>query len=135
MRCRASQRRFRNTLVFVAADDASLGTAREVMLKALAWRSIADDGRLQQQLTQAQAADAGDKAKMNRDTALKAVRTAWSHILYPVKSETAGKPFDLEHDPITARERAAVPVVVYDKTRRRSNPSTMEETWVFHQQH
>jgi hypothetical protein len=117
MRCRASQRRFRNTLIFVAADEASLGTAREVMRKALAWRSIADEGRLQQQLTQAQAADASDKAKSNRDAAHKAVRTAWSHILYPVKSETAGKPFDLEHDPITARERAAVPMAVYDKIK------------------
>lgn len=117
MRCRASQRRFRNTLIFVAADEASLGTAREVMRKALAWRSIAHDGRLQQQLTQAQAADAVDKAKSNRDAAHKAVRTAWSHILYPVKSETAGKPFDLEHDPITARERAAVPMAVYDKIK------------------
>ena len=45
------------------------------------------------------------------------MRTAWSHILYPVKSETAGKPFDLEHDPITARDRAAIPVVVYDKAK------------------
>jgi hypothetical protein len=117
MRCRASQRRFRNTMIFVAADEASLGTAREVMRKALAWGSIADDGRLQRQLTQAQAVDARDKAKTNKDAALKAVRTAWSHILYPVKSETAGKPFDLEHDPITARDRAAVPVVVYDKSK------------------
>ena len=117
MRCRASQRRFRNTLIFVAADEASLGTAREVMRKALAWGSIADDGRLQQQLTQAQAADARDKSKTNKDAALKAARTAWSHVLYPVKSETAGRPFDLEHDPITARDRAAVPVVVYDKAK------------------
>src|SRR5260370_38916454 len=113
MRCRASQRRFRNMVIFIAADEASLGTAREVMRKALAWGSIADDGRLQQQLTQAQSADARDKAKTSKDAALKAVRTAWSHILYPVKSETAGEPFDLEHDPITARDRAAVSVVVY----------------------
>ena len=28
---------FRNTLLFVAADEAQLGTAREVMRKALAW--------------------------------------------------------------------------------------------------
>jgi hypothetical protein len=34
-----------------------------------------------------------------------------------VRSETTGKPFDLEHDPITARERAGVPVVVYDKAK------------------
>ena len=117
MRCRASQRRFRNTLIFVAADEASLGTAREVMRKAIAWDEIANDKRLGSQLTTAQLADAGEKAKTNRDAALKAVRTAWSHILYPVKSETAGKPFDLEHDPITARDRAAVPVVVYDKAK------------------
>jgi Protein of unknown function (DUF499) len=105
MRCRASQRRFRNTLIFVAADETSLGTAREVMRKAIAWDEIAKDKRLGSQLTTSQLADAGEKAKSNRDAALKAVRTAWSHILYPVKSETAGKPFDLEHDPISARDR------------------------------
>jgi hypothetical protein len=117
MRCRASQRRLRNTLVFVAPDEANLGTAREVMRKALAWSSIDKDGRLQQQMTQAQAADARDKAKTNRESALKAIRTAWSHILYPVKSETAGKPFDLEHSLISSRDRAAIPVVVYDKAK------------------
>ena len=117
MRCRASQRRFRNTLIFVAADEASLGTAREVMRKAISWDEIAKDKRLASQLTTAQLADAEEKAKSNKESALKAVRTAWSHILYPVKSETAGKPFDLEHDSITARERAAIPVVVYDKAK------------------
>ncbi|MGO6689218.1 DUF499 domain-containing protein [Rhizobium leguminosarum] len=117
MRCRASQRRLRNTLVFVAPDEANLATAREVMRKAMAWASIDKDGRLQQQMTQAQAADAKDKAKTNRESALKAVRTAWSHILYPVKSETAGKPFDLEHNLISSRDRAAIPVVVYDKAK------------------
>ncbi len=117
MRCRASQRRYRNTLVFVAADEGSLGTAREVMRKAIAWDEIAKDKRLGSQLTTSQLADADEKAKTNKDSALKAVRTAWSHILYPVKSETAGKPFELEHDLITARDRAAVPILVYDKTR------------------
>ena len=46
MRCRASQRRFRNTLIFVAADEASLGTAREVMRKAIAWDEIAKTSAL-----------------------------------------------------------------------------------------
>jgi hypothetical protein len=117
MRCRSSQRGLRNTLIFVAADESSLGTAREVMRKAIAWDEIAKDKRLGSQLTTAQVADASEKAKTNKDAALKAVRTAWSHILYPVKSETAGKPFELEHDPITVRDRAAVPVVVYDKAK------------------
>jgi hypothetical protein len=122
MRCRASQRRLRNTLVFVAPDEANLATAREVMSKALAWASIDHDvnnekGRLRSQTTRTQADDAKDKAKTNRESALKAIRAAWSHILYPVKSETAGKPFDLEHSLISSRDRAAIPVVVYDKAK------------------
>jgi predicted AAA+ superfamily ATPase len=117
LRCRASQRAFRNTLVFVAADEGALANAREVTRKALAWRSIVDDERLAQQLTQAQVKDASEKAKSHENAALKAVRAAWSHILYPLKSETAGQPFELEHDPITARDRTAIPATVYDKAR------------------
>ena len=33
------------------------------------------------------------------------------------RSETAGKPFDLEHSLISSRDRAAIPVVVYDKAK------------------
>jgi Protein of unknown function (DUF499) len=117
MRCRSSQRHGRNTLLFIAADEASLGTAREVIAKAMAWASIVKDDRLQQQMTKAQAADAADKAKTHGDGARRALRTAWSHIFYPTKSETPGKPFDLEHSLISARDRAAIPVVVYDKAK------------------
>ena len=95
MRCRSAQRRFRNTLLFVAADEALLATARDVMRKALAWASICDDRRLQDQLTRAQIDDTKEKAKTSRDGAAKAVRFAWSHILFPVKTEatTAGAAF------------------------------------------
>ncbi|MBX6376760.1 MAG: ATPase, partial [Acetobacteraceae bacterium] len=116
-RCRASQRKFRNTLLFVAPDGPGLATAREVVAKALAWASIVKDERLQQQMTQAQAQDARDKAKAQADGALKAVRAAWSHLFYPVRSETAGRPFDLEHGLIGARDRAAIPLVVYEKAK------------------
>jgi predicted AAA+ superfamily ATPase len=116
-RCRASQRRFRNTLLFVAPDEGQLGTAREVIRKAMAWKSIVEDERLQKQLTQGQATDARDKAKSNRESALKAVRAAWSHIFYPVKSDVPGTPFELEQSLISSRERAAIPVTVYDKAK------------------
>jgi hypothetical protein len=118
-RCRASQRRFRNTLLYVAADEALLGAAREAMRRSLAWASIIDDGRLQDQLTQAQAADAKDKAKTSREGATKAVRLAWSHVLFPVKTENtaAGAAFDLDHLSISSKDRAAIPAVVYDKTK------------------
>jgi uncharacterized protein len=118
-RCRASQRRFRNTLIFVAADEALLGTAREAMRRAMAWASIVADDRLQQQLTQAQATDTKDKAKTSRDGAQRAVRNAWSHILYPVKTDTteAGKAFDLDHLSLTAKDKGAIPAGVYEKAR------------------
>jgi Protein of unknown function (DUF499)/Swt1-like HEPN len=118
-RCRASQRRFRNTVIFVAADEALLGTAREAMRRSMAWASIVADDRLQQQLTQAQATDTKDKAKTSRDGAQRAVRNAWSHILYPVKTETteAGKAFDLDHLSLTAKDKGAIPAGVYEKAR------------------
>jgi predicted AAA+ superfamily ATPase len=116
-RCRASQRRFRNTLLFVAADEAGLANAREAMRKALAWESIVNDDRLQAQMTQAQAADAKERAKTHRDGAQRAVRTAWSHNFYPVRSETQGKPFDLEHNLMSSRDRGAIPSAVYDKAK------------------
>jgi hypothetical protein len=37
-------------LIFVAADEAQLGTARDVIRKAIAWHGIADDEQLQKQL-------------------------------------------------------------------------------------
>ena len=69
MRCRASQRRFRNTLIFVAADEAcSVMLAKSCARRSLG-RSIDKDDRLQSSLTQAQAADTNDKARKNRDGA------------------------------------------------------------------
>jgi predicted AAA+ superfamily ATPase len=117
MRCRASQRRFRNTLIFVAPDLANLATAREVVAKAMAWDSIVKDSRLLPHMTNAQEADAREKSKTHGDGAHRAVRAAWSHIFYPIKSEKAGEPFALDHTLISSRDRAAIPVVVYEKTK------------------
>jgi hypothetical protein len=116
-RCRTSQRRFRNTLIFVTADDAQLANARDVVRKAMAWESVVKDDRLQSGLTQAQSADTKDKARKNRDAAGKAIRAAWSHILYPVQSDKAGTPFELEHISVTSRENASVPACVYEKIK------------------
>ena len=123
MRCRRAQRRVKNNLLFVAADAAQLATAREAMRRALAWESIGGDPRqnnrvdkrLQDQMTQAQLADAREKARNSRDGAVRAVRTAWSHVLFPIESTEPGKPFDLDHLSITARERSGVPAAVYEK--------------------
>ena len=127
MRCRSAQRRFRNTLLFVAADEALLATAREVIRKALAWQSICDDKRLQDQLTRAQIDDTKEKAKTSRDGASKAVRLAWSHILFSVKAAVAGTAFDLDHLSIASKDRAAIPTAVYEKAGPRGDGIAKEK--------
>lgn len=116
-RCRNAQRKYRNTLFYVAADEAALATAREVIRRALAWAQIVEDRRLQEQMTQAQAADARDKAKTQKEAAIKAVRTAWNHVLYPAQASEAGRAFDLEHVQLTARERTSIPSAVFEKIK------------------
>lgn len=116
-RQRASQRRFRNSLVFVAADEAELANARTAMRRTMAWEDIVQDERLKRQMTTGQASDAADKVKTNRDAAQKAVRAAWSHVFYAVRSEMPGKPFDLEHSLVKGGDRGGVPAVIYDKLR------------------
>ncbi|WP_200954894.1 MULTISPECIES: hypothetical protein [unclassified Rhizobium] len=75
--------------------------------------------RLQDQLTRAQIDDTNEKAKTSRDGAAKAVRFAWSHILFPVKTEAtiAGAAFDLDHLSISSKDRAAIPAAVYEKAK------------------
>ena len=88
------------------------------MRRALAWASIVDDTRF---AIAAGGTEAGheEKTKTSRDGAQKAVRNAWSHILFPIKTEgtEAGKAFDLDHLSVTSKDRAAIPAGVYDKAR------------------
>ena len=119
-RCRASQRKYRNTLLFVAADEAQLATAGDATRRSMAWASIVNDTRfMQQQLTQGQAADAQEKARNNKEGARRAIRAAWSHVLYAVKTPDTepGKAFDLEHLGLSAKDRNAIPAGVYDKAK------------------
>ncbi len=113
----SGQRRFRNTLVFVAPDEGALATAREVVRRSIAWASIVEDKRLQGEMTQAQAADAKEKARAQRDAAERAVRGAWNHVFLPVQASAAGKAFDLDHVQLTARERTSIAATVFEKLR------------------
>ncbi|MEP9386497.1 DUF499 domain-containing protein [Mesorhizobium sp. KR9-304] len=125
-RCRTAQRRYRNTLIFSAADEAALTTAREVVRKSLAWSSIekeADKGDLRKQLTQGQIEDVAERARSNRESAEKAVRAAWIHILYAEKEEGAldGRPFEIAQTTLLARDRPSIAASVYEKLSSRGD--------------
>ena len=79
-RCRGSQRSFRNTMIFVAADETALTNARDVVRKSLAWTGMAADRRLRDQMTTGQVRDVEEKAKSFVGSARAAVRAAWSHV-------------------------------------------------------
>ncbi len=79
----SGQRRFRNALVFVAADASNVSAARENARRERAWRSILDDADLQANLTQAQASDAEKQAVRSKQALLQSIRGAWVHVLFP----------------------------------------------------
>jgi hypothetical protein len=129
MRCRSSQRRYRNTLVFAAADEGALNTAREVVRKALGWASIVGDKVVFDQLTKSQIKDVEERARSTKDAADAAIRAAWTHLIYATKDETVldGKPFDIEQTTLLARERSSIAVSTYEKLSPKGD-SIVKET-------
>ncbi len=122
-RCRSSQRSNRNTLVFAASDEATVGTAREVVRKALAWESIRKDNVVRGQLTESQIRDVDDRARSTKEAAEKAIRSAWTHILYAQKDEGSldGKPFDIAQTTLLSRDRPSIAASVYEKLSSRGD--------------
>lgn len=118
-RCRAAQRRWRNTLLFLAADAGELDRVREAVRRKLAWEGIVADEQLRKELTQGQLADAKERANAAADGALKALRAAWTHLLYPIRDEDTepGRAFRLEWLRVQVRDQA-LPAAVWDKVIR-----------------
>ena len=85
----------------------------------MAWREIAGDKRLQNQLPPAQMADAATKSSAAGEGAVKAIRAAWSHVLYPIKTgdTAAGRAFDLDQLTLASKDRSAIPDAVYREAR------------------
>lgn len=120
-----AQRKYRNTLVFLAADVGSLEQVRAATRKALAWESILKDAEAGLELTASQRRDAADKVRSGRQGALDALRAAWSHGLYPVKTAdgtpdpkplVTPRPFVIEHVAVSGRiGNRPIPVAAFEK--------------------
>lgn len=118
------QRKFRNALVFVAADESGLDTCREIARKYLAWKSIVEDKDMADSLTRAQFEDAGSRMRQSAEALAQRIRSTWSHVLYPVPAQGGGNGsgpaagFALEHTSVANRAPGKpIPQVVYDKLR------------------
>lgn len=109
------QRRFRNALVFLAADERQLEEVRKTMRRALAWKSISEDGALD--LTVSQKQDALSRANEAFKGARQAIRKAWSHLLSPEPVTGGGAELVLERTGLRPTGQRSPAEAAWDKAQ------------------
>lgn len=95
---------YRNTLVFLAADNRQFDNLKEAMRSSLAWDGIvrdADTGRLD--LKTSDIALAKDKAKESRETVQTRLKETWCYLIYPYQ-DTAQSDVELTSARIAAQD-------------------------------
>jgi hypothetical protein len=107
------QRKFRNALVFLAADLKSLEEARRAIRRMLAWEDIAGDKRLL--LIEGQREDARSRASDARKGAVQAIRKTWTHLLspYPPAADTAT--IEIERSSVKATGQISIAEAAWQK--------------------
>ena len=83
----SGQRRFRNAVIFTAADASTIQAARENARRERSWQSILEDVDLMENLTKAQTRDVGTQTSRSRQSLRQSVRGAWVHVLFPAEPE------------------------------------------------
>jgi hypothetical protein len=100
----ATPRVYRNTLVFLAADNRQLENLKEAVRSSLAWDGVlrdAETGRLNLRTTEI--ALAKDKAKEARETASTRLKETWCYLIYPYQ-DTAQSDVELASAKIPAQD-------------------------------
>lgn len=131
------QRKYRNALIFLAADDRGLEDARRTVKRMVAWKSIVDDHSLD--LTDSQKSDAQNRFAQAEKAAKDTVRKAWSHLLVPTPSPTDQSVVTLEHFAMrlsgqrtpaeAAWDKASEAAVIATTLGRQSFTERMLELW------
>lgn len=131
------QRKYRNSIIYLAADDRGLEDARRTVKRAIAWKSIVDDRSLD--LTDSQKSDAQNRFTQADKAAKDTVRKAWSHLLVPTPSVADQSVVTLEHFAMrlsgqrtpaeAAWDKAADAAVISTTLGRQSFSERMLELW------
>ena len=145
-RCGSGQRNFRNTLIFVAADEQGINACRDIGRKYLAWRSIVEDTEMARNLTGEQKSNATRRMEQSWEGLKQSTRSTWSHVLYPAPANDGGsglgmaKGFNLEHLSISNRssgkgiarriyEKLTINSIITVKLGPDTLMSVLEEIW------
>jgi hypothetical protein len=131
------QRKYRNALIFLAADERGLEDARRTVKRMMAWKSIVDDHSLD--LTDSQKSDARTRFAQAEKTAKDTVRKTWSHLLVPTPSPSDQSHVVLEHFGMrlgaqrtpaeAAWDKASEAAVISTTLGRQSFTERMLELW------
>ncbi|TJV68197.1 MAG: hypothetical protein E5X76_30635 [Mesorhizobium sp.] len=131
------QRKYRNALVFLAADDRGLEDARRTVKRMVAWKSIIDDSSLD--LTDSQKSDARNRYSQADRAAKDTVRKAWSHLLVPTPSAKDPSVVFIEQFAMRLSGHRTAAEAAWDKASeaagilttlgRRSFTERMQELW------
>lgn len=100
----ATPRVYRNTLVFIAADNRQLENLRESVRSSMAWDQIVKDaetGRMDLRTTEATLAK--DKAREWRETVITRLKETWCYLIYPYQ-ESAQSEVDFASAKVPAQD-------------------------------
>ena len=98
----SAPRVYRNTLVFLAAENKQIEHLKDAVRFALAWDKIVQD-KTKLDLTQSDSAMAETKAKEAKDTMTTRLRECWCYLLYP-HQETAESDVEWASGKVSAQD-------------------------------
>jgi hypothetical protein len=94
-KCGEADRKYKNCLLFLAADETRLDELRSAIRTSLSWKKILDDKTIWVELTGAQQQTARERSSEGEKDVNRLLRTCWSYGFSPEQEATVGAPITL----------------------------------------
>lgn len=94
-KCGEADRKYKNCLLFLAADETKLDDLRAAVRTSLAWKKILGDKAIWIELTGAQQQTSRDRSEENEKDVDRQLRACWSYGFAPEQEATVGAPIAL----------------------------------------
>jgi hypothetical protein len=94
-KCGEADRKYKNCLLFLAADEMKLDELRSASRTSLAWKKILDDKTIWVELTGAQQQTARERSSDGEKDVDRLLRACWSYGFSPEQEATVGAPITL----------------------------------------
>ncbi len=106
-KCGESDRRYKNCLLFLAADETKLDELRSAICSSLAWKKILNDKPIWVELTGAQQQTARERSSECEKDVDRLLRACWSYGFSPEQEATVGAPITVAEIRVEGGDSAA----------------------------